>query len=571
MTDENKGRIAPPLTELPISVVKGGFYDGFAKSVAIPAKAIVTAFIIWAIAFPTAASDTLGAANRTIIALFAPWYIYVVAAFLIASIVLAVVPRFGNMVIGLPGEKPEFGRFSWFAMLFGAGLGIGMLTYSTGEPLSHFANNPEIIGGAAAAQSPEAVQSAYRYSFLHWGLSAWAIYAIVGLAVGYVAYRRGLPLTIRSALTPLFGARLSGWSGHVVDVVAVVATVLGISVTLGLGVNQFIAGLDTVSGWQWLLDGEGHATPLAIVAMLVLIVGLSTLSALSGVGMGIKWLSNLNLVLTFILLATFLIAGSAAFGFQLFGSGLVDYLANLPRLSLTLLPHDGTEAGDAAAQWQLDWTVFYWAWWIAFAPFVGMFIARISRGRTVREYILGVVLAPSIMCFIWFVFVGGTAIDLELSGVAGGSIVDAPLAQQLYRTIDAMLSPGMAHLYSFLVLALLLTYVVTSADSAILIVNTINAAGGDDEDDTHHHSHIIFWGVAIALIVGSLLIIGGMDAISTAMVLGALPFSLVAALMVVAIGKAIVSDTIREKHGVPCCKETAAPVHAEPPTDGAPS
>ena len=550
MSDNNTNRIAPPLTELPIKTVKGGFYDGFSKFVALPAKAIITAFIIWAIAFPTAAGESLGEANRTIISLFAPWYIYVVAAFLIACLVLAIVPKYGNKVIGQPGEKPEFGRFSWFAMLFGAGLGIGMLTYSTGEPLSHFSNNPEIIGGAAAARSAEAVQSAYRYSFLHWGLSAWAIYAIVGLAVGYVSYRRGLPLTIRSGLAPLFGSRLSGWPGHVIDVVAVVATVFGIAVTLGLGVNQFVAGMDTVFGWDWLLNDEGKSTATAIIAMLVLIVGLSTLSALSGVGRGIKWLSNLNLGLTFILLATFLVAGSALFGLQLFGRGMVDYLANLPALSLTLLSGDGSEAGDAMAQWQLDWTVFYWAWWIAFAPFVGMFIARISRGRTVREYILGVVLAPSIMCFVWFVFVGGTAIDLELSGVAGGSIVDAPLSQQLYRTLEAMLSPGMASLYSFLVLMLLLTYVVTSADSAILIVNTINAAGGDDEDDTHHHSHIIFWGVAIALIVGSLLIIGGMDAISTAMIIGALPFSVVAALMVIAIGKAIVLDTIREKHGV---------------------
>ena len=550
MSTEDTSTIAPPLTDLPIDTTDGGFYDGFAKFVAIPAKAIVTAFIVWAIAFPTAASDTLGEANRTIIAVFAPWYIYVVAIFLVACLILAIVPRYGTMVIGRPDEQPEFGRFSWFAMLFGAGLGIGMLTYSTGEPLSHFSNNPEIIGGAAAARSAEAVQSAYRYSFLHWGLSAWAIYAIVGLAVAYVSYRRGLPLTIRSALAPLFGKSLSGWAGHVVDIVAVVATVLGISVTLSLGVNQFVAGLDTVFGWDWLLDDEGNSTAIAIIAMLVLIVGLSTLSALSGVGKGIKWLSNLNLGLTFILLATFLVVGSALFGLQIFGSGMVDYLANLPRLSLTLLSGDGTQAGDAAAQWQLDWTVFYWAWWIAFAPFVGMFIARISRGRTVREYILGVVLAPSIMCFVWFVFVGGTAIDLELSGLANGAIVDAPLSQQLYRTLEVMLSPGMASFYSFLVLVLLLTYVVTSADSAILIVNTINAAGGDDEDDRHHHSHIIFWGVAIALIVGSLLIIGGMEAISTAMVLGALPFSLVAALMVVSIGKAVVFDTIREKQGV---------------------
>ncbi|MFN2099646.1 BCCT family transporter [Altererythrobacter sp. MF3-039] len=554
MSETEPNRIAPPLTELPIAVSKRGFYSGFSKQVTIPAKTIVTVFILWAVAFPTTAADALTEANNTIIATFAGWYIYLVAAMLLASLVLALIPRFGRLKLGLPDEQPEFSRLSWFAMLFGAGIGIGMLTYSTGEPLSHFSNNPEIISGAVEARSAEAVASAYRYSFLHWGFSAWATYAIVGLAVGFMSYRRGLPLTIRSGLAPLFGKHLSGNLGHLIDIVAVVATVLGISVTLSIGVNQFIAGLHTVFGGDWLLDSEGNSSPIAIIAMLIVIVGSSTLSALSGVGRGIKWLSNLNLGLTFILLATFLFAGAALFSLKILVSGMIDYVAALPRLSLTLLGSDGTETGDAMAQWQLDWTVFYWAWWIAFAPFVGMFIARISRGRTLREYLLGVVIAPSLMCFLWFVIVGGTAIDLELSGLAGGSILDASLAQQLYATLDVLMSPAMANIYALLVLALLLTYVITSADSAILIVNTINAAG-DDNGDRHHH--IMFWGSAIALMVGSLLIIGGMDAVSTAMILGALPFSLVAGLMVVALVKAVILDTIRIKHGVPCTKDGA--------------
>ncbi|RDC58948.1 Glycine betaine transporter OpuD [Alteripontixanthobacter maritimus] len=549
------------LEPLDIRRSDSGFYAGFATQVAVPAKIIVSAFLVWAIAFPTIASETLAAANATVIATFAGWYIYVVAAMVLAAIVLAVVPQFGRQTIGLPGEKPEFGRVSWFAMLFGAGIGIGLLTYSTGEPMSHFANNPAIIAGEVEGGTAEAVRSAYKYSFLHWGLSAWAIYAMVGLAVGYVSYRRGLPLTIRSGLAPLFGKALSGILGHIIDIVAVVATILGIAVTLSIGVNQFIAGLHRVFGGEWLLNADETSSPAAIIMVLLIIVGASTVSALSGVGKGIKWLSNINLLLSVVLLVTFLAFGDVLFGLQLLGTGLVDYLLALPELSVTLLPHDGTVMGDALAQWQLDWTVFYWAWWIAFAPFVGMFIARVSRGRTVREYLLGVVIAPMLMCFVWFVVVGGTAIDLELSGAAQGTILGSTLAQQLYATLAVMFGPVVTLIMSVLVLILLLTYVITSADSAILIVNTINAAG-QEHDNTPRH--IIFWGVAIAMVVGSLLIIGGIDAISTAMIIGALPFSLVAGLMAVAVVKAIVFDVIRERRGISTTIEAGPPPAAPP-------
>ena len=210
-------------------------------------------------------------------------------------------------------------------------------------------------------------------------------------------------------------------------------------------------------------------------------------------------------------------------------------------------------------QWQLDWTIFYWAWWIAFAPFVGMFIARVSRGRTVREYVLGVILVPSLMCFVWMAIVGGTAIDLELSGVAQGAIVNSGISDQLYATLAVLLDPNVALLVSVLVVVLLMTYLVTSADSAILIVNTINGAG---EDEGRRRYHILFWGAALAFIVGSMLVLGGIDAIRITMIIGALPFSFVLALMAIAIIKAIVFDLIRKRHGVPttaeACVEWAA-------------
>ncbi len=558
MTGETDTTIEPPLVDLPIKTASRGFYDGFSREVTIPSKVIVSLLIMWAIFFPVSASQTLTAANSTIISSFSWWYVYLVAFLMFACLTLAIIPQSGELRIGNPGEKPEFGRFSWFAMLFGAGIGIGMLTYSTGEPLAHFSNNPEIIRGAIEARSVEAVRPAYIYTFLHWGFAAWGTYALVGLAIGYVAYRRDLPLTIRSALAPLFGLHLSGRWGHLVDIVAVVATILGVAVTMGLGVEQFIAGLARLGMGDWLLDRDGSSSTMAVILALVVLVGASTLSALSGVGRGIKWLSNLNMALSFALLALFMIVGSGLFGLRLLGTGLWDYLRTLIPNSLTLFEGGGA-MGDALVQWQLDWSVFYWAWWIAFAPFVGMFIARISRGRTIREYVLGVILVPSLMCFVWMTIVGGTAIDLELSGTAQGAIVDTGISDQLYATLAVLLDPAVATLVSGLVVVLLMTYLITSTDSAILIVNTINGAG-DSEGEQRHH--IFFWGAALAFVVGSMLILGGIDAIRITMIIGALPFSFVVAIMAVSILKAVVFDLRRKRHGVPTTAQGCADLMA---------
>ena len=546
--------IDPPLIDLPIKTASRGFYDGFSREVTIPSKVIVSLLIMWAIFFPVSASETLSAANSSIIATFSGWYVYLVAFLMFTCFVLALFPQSGTLRIGNPGEKPEFGRFSWFAMLFGAGIGIGMLTYSTGEPLAHFSNNPDIIRGLVDARTAEAVRPAYIYTFLHWGFAAWGTYALVGLAIGYVAYRRNLPLTIRSALAPLFGLRLSGVWGHLVDIVAVVATILGVAVTMGIGVEQFVMGLARLGVGEWLLDPDGSSSIAAVILSLLVLVGASTISALSGVGRGIKWLSNLNMGLSFALLALFAIVGSAFGGLKLLGVGVWDYLRTLVPNSLTLFDAGG-EFGDALVQWQLDWSVFYWAWWIAFAPFVGMFIARISRGRTIREYVFGVVLVPSLMCFFWMAMVGGTAIDLELSGAAQGSIVNAAMSDQLFATLAVLLDPAVAAVVSGLVVLLLMTYLITSADSAILIVNTINGAGESESERNHH---ILFWGVALAFVVGSMLILGGIDAIRITMIIGALPFSFVVAIMGVAILKAVIYDLFRKHHGVPTTAQGCA-------------
>ena len=542
--------IPPPVTDLDIKVSKSGFYSGFTKDVAITAKVLVGGLIVWAIAFPAQAAEVLGALNSFILNGFNYWYVYVMAFFVLCCCFLALWPAAGRLRLGHEDDRPEFSNFSWFSMMFGAGIGIGMLTFATAEPMYHFAQNPSTITGLTEGSTEGNVRAAYIWSFTHWGISAWAAYAIVGLALGFFAYRRGLPLTIRSALTPLFGTSLAGPLGHAVDVVAVVATVLGVSQTLGFGVEQFIAGLSRIGFGEWLYttDGDGlqTASTLGLIFALIIIMGASTLSALSGVGRGIKWLSNVNMGLSFFLLLFFLVFGSTMFGLTALFVGIGDYLISIPGILFTVWSMDGTETGDSLASWQGGWTIFYWAWWIAFAPFVGVFLARISKGRTIREYVLGAMIIPAMMCFLWFAMAGGTAIDLELSGVAEGTIAGTAQSDQLFATLAVLLSEPLAYLMSIIVVILLLTYLVTSADSAVLIINTINAAG---DEGPKARPHIIFWGVALALVVGGLIVAGGLDAIKTAMVIGALPFSLVMVLMGVSLLRAIYRDGLRMKSG----------------------
>jgi choline/glycine/proline betaine transport protein len=540
----------PPITNLFIRVSKSGFYQGFSTNVTITAKLLVGALILWAIAFPDNAASVLGQLNSFILEVFNYWYIYAMAFFVILCFALALWPNVGKLRLGTDDDVPEFSRFSWFSMMFGAGIGIGMLTFAAAEPMYHFAKSPGSILGITEAGTVGNVRDAYIWSFTHWGFAAWGCYSVVGLSLGFYAYRRGLPLTIRSSLAPLFGEKLSGKIGHSIDVIAVVATVLGVAQTLGYGVEQFISGLSKLGIGDWLFtidaDGNRSTSTAGVLTALLVIMGGSTLSALSGVGKGIKWLSNFNMALTFFILFFFLVFGSTFFGLSNFFVGIWDYLLTVPKNMVTVWTADGTATGDALASWQGAWTIFYWAWWIAFAPFVGLFLARISKGRTIREFVLGGMIAPSLMCFIWFSLVGGTAIDLEVSGIANGIITNAPLSDKLFVMLGVMLSENLAYIMSFIVVILLLTYLITSADSAVLIINTINA-GGDEGPKAR--PHILFWGAALALVVGGLIIAGGLSAIQTAMIIGALPFSLVMVLMGISLIIAIYSDLERDKQG----------------------
>ncbi|MEM6985352.1 MAG: BCCT family transporter, partial [Pseudomonadota bacterium] len=393
-----------------------------------------------------------------------------------------------------------------------------------------------------------------------------------------------------------------GFLGHIVDVLGVVATILGVSVTIGYGVSQFIDGVYAITGMEWVMNLGGETpkpSTVGLLAGLFVIMGLSIISAVSGVGRGVKYLSNLNLVLSLILLLTFVIFGSFVFAMSTYVSALIDYIINFLPLSFSsytpqpaaefasALPAEAAPfadvlrggatdqwgsygafvsglEGDAAALsketltavyaagepqrqfgWQAGWTTFYWAWWIAFSPFVGLFLARISKGRTVREFIVGCVFAPALVCFAWMTILGGTAIDLELTGGAEGAIIGASNTAKLFVTLGEMLSGGLLSGITIMCVVLILTFLVTSADSGILVMNTI-MSGGDQEVGNKHK---IVWGVILTAVIGSLIVAAGennpMDALRNAMIIGALPFTMVMGLMCVALAKALIRDGMR--------------------------
>ncbi|MGR3634413.1 MAG: BCCT family transporter [Shimia sp.] len=599
--------IKPPFTEVEVKRAASGFYEGHSVEIALFSKAILVGLVLWALVWPANANGVLGSLNWKLLENFNTFYIIIVGIFAFFLVVLAILPQTGKRIMGRPGEGTEFSNFSWFSMMFGAGLGVGLMVFATAEPLGLWGSNPVVVAGDVAGNTEEALQSAYRYTFAHYGFHAWAIYVVTGLSLAYYAYTRGMPLTIRSALTPLFGSLMNGPLGHVVDVLGVVATILGVSVTIGFGVSQFIDGMYAITGMTWMMDMSGDAPApgtVGLIAGLLVIMALSIVSAVSGVGRGVKYLSNLNLIMSLILLFIFVVFGSFMFAMTTYATALVDYLLHFVSLSFgafgpqsasgfaAALPSeaapfadalrggatnawgsfDGFKSGlegDAAALsdsvlqaayaagepgrqfgWQAGWTTFYWAWWIAFSPFVGLFLARISRGRTVREFIVGCMFAPALVCFAWMTILGGTAIDLELTGGAEGAIIGASNTAKLFVTLGEMLSGGLLSAITVMCVVLIMTFLVTSADSGILVMNTI-MSGGDQEVGNKHK---VVWGVILTAVIGTLLIAGKtnggadpMEALKSAMIIGALPFTVVMGLMCISLAKALFRDGQRDR------------------------
>lgn len=522
MKHEQAHAVKTDASKIEIKVGQGGINRGVNPVVGTVSKIFATLLVTLAMVLPQKTVNVLTFVSNFLFENLNWFYLYVTSGFVIFSLAIAFSPL-GKVRFGADDERPEYSNISWFAMMFGAGMGVGILFYAIGGTMANIEGGPAVIGGAVASNSPEAIRSGLRYNFLHYGLHPWGIYAMVGLSLAYFSYTKRQPLTIRATLVPLFGRSLNGTFGHIIDIFAVIATLLGICTTVGLGLLQLISGLASVTGLPGLLDASAQPTSWAILLGLGLIMGLSVTSALTGVGRGVKWLSNLNLGLSALLLATFAFFGSAKFMLETLGLGLYDYLFHLPEMSFTVW-----ERGTELWEWQSSWTVVNWAWWIAFAPFTGLFLARISRGRTIREFVLGAMIAPSLVSFLWIALLGGVAID-QVVFHGETSITQAEIAGQIFATVNVLMTPQIAQLFSGLIVLLILTFLVTSADSGVLVLNTILSGGRES-----HSAYLrILWGGVLTLMIGALMLAGGMDTIKQAMLIGSMPFAVIMVLMCV--------------------------------------
>jgi choline/glycine/proline betaine transport protein len=486
---------------------KQGFWAGIHPVMAVGSALLVVMFVLFTIINPDYAGSVFNSA-RDFIATNLSWYYITLMNFYLLFALLLVFSKYGKIRLGANSDKPEFSYFAWFSMLFGAGIGIGILFWSIAEPIYYFQSNPFI--NDAQSMTAESAQVAMRVAIFHWGLHGWGLYAVLGMTFAYFTYRKGLPLSIRSALYPIFGERIYGPIGYIADLLAVLGTVFGIATSLGLGAQQMNAGLN------YLLGIEISITTQILLIGVISIV--ATASVLSGVNKGIRILSELNMTLTLLILGMFVVFGPTLYLLSSIGANTVDYLINAPALGVWVAPAEH-------AQWQSDWTIFYWGWWLAWSPFTGIFIARISRGRTVREFILGVLLVPTALTILWITIFGNSAMYIELFGDGGvTAAVNADTTTALFKTIELLdigylLTGIMATICTFM----LLTYFVTSADSATLVICTLVAMGKNEPPAKLR----IFWGIAIGAVAAVLLYSGGLQALKTASIVVALPFSVV--------------------------------------------
>ncbi len=469
------------------------------------ASLIVGLLLALAVAAPGESDRLFQAAQGWVIDTFGWFYIAAVAGFLLLILFLALGPT-GALKLGPDDSEPDFPYVSWLAMLFAAGMGIGLMYFAVAEPIQHYASPPE-----AQPRTFETAREAMVITFTHWGVHAWAVYALVGLSLAYFAHRKGLPLTLRSGLSPLLGRRINGPIGDAVDVFAICGTLFGIATSLGLGVSQINSGLNDLTGLP--------NTPWVQVGLIALVMACATASVLTGLDKGVRRLSELNLVLAVLLMLFVLVVGPTGFLLKALVQNFGLYLDHFFVRTFNLYAYE-------PRGWMANWTLFYWAWWIAWSPFVGMFIARISRGRTVREFVIGVLLVPTGFTFLWMTIFGNTAVNLDM-GVAAGAIADAvtaDLSTAIFRFFEEL--PGAA-VTSTLAVLLVAVFFVTSADSGSLVIDTIASGGADDTPRWQR----VYWCSLEGLAAALLLLAGGLGALQAATLVAALPFAVIMILL----------------------------------------
>lgn len=493
-----------------------GPFQGLNRRTTIAAMTLVGAWLV----LGTVRTDLVAAILSDVRSAIGPtleWYYVLLVTTILAVVLWLGFGRYGAVRLGADDERPEFGMVSWIAMLFAAGTGVGLLFWSIAEPVNHFQGNPF----SDRPGTPAAAIDAARLSLFHWGLHGWAIFALVAAMLAYFGYRRNLPLTIRSALYPLIGERIHGWRGDLVDTLAVVSTVFGIATTLGLGAAQMNAGLHWLTGIDISTGRQ-----LAIIAVVTV---LATLSVVSGVRRGVRWLSIGNMLLGVALLTFFMIAGPTSWLLRFTIQSLGSYGQHIVEMSFWT---NVTGSPD----WQQTWTVFYWGWWLSWLPFVGMFVARISRGRTLREFVFAVLLVPTLISLIWIGTLGGSALHNELVGIGGiADAVERDVTTALYETIDAVAGPSFSIVAAIVATILIATFFVTSADSGVLVITTILSLGRAEPPVVPR----ILWGIGAGALTAVLLAGGGIATLQSAVVIAGLPFSLVILAMTVGFLRAL--------------------------------
>jgi glycine betaine transporter len=463
---------------------------------------ITVLFVLWGVLATDNLATVTGAVLDFVIANFGWVFILSSFGFLAFSIYLAL-SRYGKVRLGGDDERPEFRTVSWVAMMFSAGMGIGLMFWGVAEPIYHLGAPPH---GLAKANTKEAAEVAMEYSYFHWAFHPWAMYAVVGLALAYFTFRKGMPNLISTAFYPILGERVNGPVGKTIDILAIFATLFGSATSLGLGALQINGGLN-------YLTGIPSSTAIAIIVIAVMTVAF-VVSAVTGVHRGIQWLSNTNMVLAVILLLFLFVVGPTVFILNTFVESLGGYLANLIPMSF----RSGAFSDDA---WLASWTIFYWAWWISWSPFVGTFIARISRGRTIREFVVGVILVPSVVSFVWFAVLGGTAINLELSGAGKISeAVNNGLENALFATLGQFPLAGVMSVIAIVLVAL---FFVSGADAASVVMGMLSSRGN------MHPSRpvLVVWGSLTGAAAAIALLADGLNGLQTAAILSAAPFVLI--------------------------------------------
>lgn len=487
----------------------------------IPASVVIFGLIGFAVIYSGTAADAFGTLNAAVTDGVGWWYVLATTGF-VGFAVYCGISRVGTIRLGDDNERPEFSFMAWLAMLFSAGMGIGLVFYGVAEPLTHYVGPPASLGIQGSTDA--AANQAMALTLFHWGLHAWAIYVVVGLGMAYMTYRRGRPLSVRWLLEPLLGRdRVEGWIGHTVDSVAIVGTMFGVATSLGFGITQIAAGLDYL-GWI-------EVNNWWVVGMIAAITALATYSVVSGVSRGLKWLSNINMMLAGVLAGFVLLAGPTLFLLQAWVQNLGSYVQSLPELMLRTGPFT-----DGA--WLGTWTIFYWGWWISWAPFVGMFIARISRGRTVREFVFAVLLVPTIIGSLWFTVFGDSAILRQRND--GDMLVDGAVDTNtsLFELLNGL---PLATITSVLAIIVVVFFFITSSDSGSLVIDILAYGGRLETPKTSR----VYWASLQGLAAAILLVVGGagsLTALQTAAIVTAVPFSVIMVIACVSMLRAFQYD-----------------------------